>query len=154
MQIKQSIVAKFGFIIPAPFATAPILKEVPSSSCTSYIQVLGYASVVIIAFDKFSPLFEFKSNFLAPFTSFSIGSLLPITPVLLITGFIKSKSSCENKVLISSIPFLPVRAFAFFEFIKTKFVLNPSSYDKKCLKGAAWNLFSVKIAATVQASFV
>ncbi|CAI8208384.1 MAG: Uncharacterised protein [Arcobacter lacus] len=122
VQTKHNIVAKFGFIIPAPLATAPILNEVPSSSLTSYKQVLGYASVVMIAFDKFSPFLLFKLKLLVPIINFSKGSLFPITPVLLIIGLIKSKFTFEKRSSISANPFSPVMAFAFLELISTKFV--------------------------------
>ena len=143
--IKQSIVAIAGLIIPAPLAIAPILKLLPSSSVILNAFSFEKLSVVIIADAAALGFFAFKSKSFIPSIIFCFGSLTPITPVELITGFIISLQFSRIS-FISSIPDFPVIAFAFLALISTKLVLK-SPFTLKCRMGAAVILFVVNTEA-------
>ncbi len=102
--IKQSIVAIAGFIIPAPFAIAPILKLLPSSKTTLNAISFAKPSVVIIAFEADTESLLLKSKSFIPSIIFAFGSLTPITPVELIIGFFTPAGQFESTSLISSTP--------------------------------------------------
>ena len=82
--MKQSVVAIFGAIIPAPLTVPAIVISVPDISRVRTV-CFGFVSVVIIAFAKSRPAFgedeSFSAAFGIPEVIFYIGNCSPIIPV-------------------------------------------------------------------------
>ena len=81
--MKASMVAMFGAIMPEPLAMAPSRAVLPSS-VNSTATCLGNVSVVMMAWaasSQSSPC-SLPAAFWMPATIFSIGSAVPMTPVL------------------------------------------------------------------------
>ena len=80
--MNESIVARLGAIIPAPFVQPPIVKS-PAFVSTHTAVSFTVVSVVIIAFAKLIPLSSARLSIKTSFKSiiFSTGKGTPITPV-------------------------------------------------------------------------
>ena len=142
-----SIVARLGWIIPAPFAIPPTVT--PSREATA---VFGPLSVVRIASAAASPPSGESASAAAstPASRRSIGSLGPITPVeRTITSSGRSARRSATRAAVaraSSSPGAPVAALATPAFTTTAC----GSASPRCLRetvtGAAWTRFRVHMA--------
>ena len=138
MVTTASIVARLGWIIPAPFAIPPTVR--PSRATTAVFDPL---SVVRIASAAASPPSAESAAAAAstPARSFSIGSRGPITPVERTTtssGRIPSRSATRSAVVrASTSPGTPVAAFATPALTTTAWGSASSRWRRETVTGAA-----------------
>jgi hypothetical protein len=154
--IKQSVVAIFGAIIPAPLTVAAIVISVPEilSRCTA---CFGFGSVVIIDFAKSSPALEEAESFAAaleiPAVILLIGSCSPMIPVEATKTLCGSSSICPAVLLhiftALAIPNLPVQALALPELTTTAYTRGLLMCFLQICTAAETILFVVKTAAAL-----
>ncbi len=153
---KQSIVANFGEIIPAPFACAASRTVPPDGRATSRQAALMPLSVVMIASEKACALGPRASAAARmPATALSRSSRRPITPVDATATCSGSRSSAAAAAaccaLEVSSPRSPSATLAFAEFTVTA-RSAPRSADCDTTTGAATSALLVKRAADTVAS--
>ena len=155
---KPSIVHIFGWIIPEPLLIPPSVTVFPPISNVTAIS-LFMVSVVIIALDAAVEASSERSSVFAiaatPFSSFSTGSCIPITPVeataTVSAGIPRAFSTAPAVALHASHPSCPVHALAIPEFITTACIFLPerASSISHCTQ-AAFTTLLVKVPAHSQ----
>ena len=151
--MKQSIVAMFGSIIPAPLAMPPrrtVFPSISNSTATS----LGKVSLVMIASAacRLPWLFAAAGNSAMEVSIFSIGSGTPMRPVEQTMTWRdrnpRALAVASAMRLAFSMPATPVQALAFPAFA----MMARASPDRRCIidtrTGAALTRFVVNVPAT------
>lgn len=135
--IKQSVVAIFGPIIPAPLVVPAIVTLAPEISNLRTAR-LALVSVVIIAFVKFCPALEESESFAAAFEMpaviLLIGNCSPIMPVeatrisravCCVLSIAFSELAVLLHIEIASLsPFWPVQVLALPELATTPYTVK------------------------------